>query len=62
MWQDIKTAPESKDIMVFFSNGTILPVLKRKNEWYFYNGDPIYGSHKITHWMPFPEPPRNDTP
>lgn len=58
-WQPIETYPATGEFVVAFKNGSVIPVIRYKTGWMFYNGDPIYGQHTITHWMPFPEPPHD---
>ena len=32
----------------------------KNNEWFWCNDDNFDLLHSITHWMPFPEPPKNN--
>ena len=61
-WRTIDSAPRQADVLICFRNGTVLPVMKRMDNWYFWNGDKLYQPGHITHWMPLPEPPSNATP
>lgn len=62
MWQDIKTAPEEGHMLICFENRSVFYAYRILGRWFWGKGTPLYAHRKITHWMPFPEPPRNDTP
>lgn len=63
-WQPIETAPKRGDVLVYCSDTCEQMVAfwsRRLEGWQFALG-PYDGAHICTptHWMPLPEPPKED--
>jgi hypothetical protein len=66
-WISVKDRlPESlidKDYLVCDNFSNLAPLSTAsyfKGEWFDYKGDKHLYSEDITHWMPLPEPPKQD--
>ena len=60
-WQPIETALKYKDVLLVTDCGTIVTGRVRDNCFELVGTDwPIGEKHKPTHWMPLPEPPKDD--
>jgi len=54
-WQPIDTAPHDRDLLVYFP-GAPIPSIRRIGEWH----TKLPPNWRATHWMPLPEPPRDE--
>ncbi len=65
-WQPIETAPERGEVLITGLNGNVpgqgrwVAMAKRGSHGWYNGGDDTYTFHPPTHWMPVPEPPKDE--
>jgi hypothetical protein len=65
-WQPIETLPTGESVLAYDEDGGIFCVYKREDSGLLYADDPRGGGAymvgvKLTHWMPIPPPPKEET-
>ena len=61
-WQPIETAPDNQEICILWKTETVSVGTKNKDEWWFLNGDKMFGTHAALGWQSLPAPPSDATP